>query len=146
MRHEEMSEKLYEKASNEMESYRNWMLQQTPAEILEHTFEYSSKLDILITLADIEAEDLTGAQLAALLESPCPLEDIYKEYCNSEINHLDQFRECAGELADRLIKSRQEQSASKGQSQHRPSVCERLAAKAVPADKSAAKPKKQVER
>lgn len=30
MRHEEMSEKLYEKASNEMESYRNWMLQQTP--------------------------------------------------------------------------------------------------------------------
>lgn len=113
MDYEQLNDKLCEKVTVEMESYRNWMLQQSREEILEHTFEYSTKMDICISLMETDQEDLSEIQLATLLASPCPLADIYKEYCNSERNHLDPFRECAGELADRLIQNQREQAIKK---------------------------------
>ena len=38
---------LYEKMNNEQNSYRKWLLSQPHAEILNHTYEYTTREDIL---------------------------------------------------------------------------------------------------
>lgn len=48
MDYEELSEKLYQRAADELEAYHNHLLQQSPEEILEHTYEYTAKSNILI--------------------------------------------------------------------------------------------------
>lgn len=124
MDYEKLSETLYQRAAGELEAYHSHLLRQTPEEILEHTLEYTTKADILMSLIDIEEEDLNAGQLKALLESSSPLEDIYRAFRDVNIGLMDAIRECAGELADSRIAGQQQG--------HRRSVREQLAAKSVP--------------
>jgi len=143
MDHEQLSDKLYEKAADELEAYRSWLLRQSPEEILEHTFEYTAKTDIVLSLLDIDEDDLTAAQLTALLGSPHPLADIYKEFRDMDTGLMDTLLECAGDMADRLIETRQEREA---QDQRKPSIRDRLSAKPVPGSRPSAKPRGREER
>ena len=43
---------LYEKMNNEQNSYRKWLLSQQPAEILNHTYEYTTREDILMCMEE----------------------------------------------------------------------------------------------
>ena len=52
MTNEELNTALYEKMFAEQESYRAWLLSQTPEEILNHTYEYTVREDIWQTVAD----------------------------------------------------------------------------------------------
>ena len=123
MDYEELSEKLYQKAADELEAYHNHLLQQSPEETLEHTYEYTAKSNILICLMTIEPDELSAGQLTALLASPSPLEDIYREFRDMDTGLMNAIQECAGELADRRIADQQQA--------HKRSVRERLAAKPV---------------
>ena len=79
---------LYEKMSVEQDYYRQWLLSQPPEEILNHAYEYAMREDILMAMENLE---LTDAQAQALLGSPTPLSDVYREFDmtdNCEINHL----------------------------------------------------------
>ena len=67
MTNEELNTALYEKMFAEQESYRAWLLSQTPEEILNHTYEYTVREDILMSL---EYHDLPDGQARALLKSP----------------------------------------------------------------------------
>ena len=76
MNNEQLNTALYEKMFEEQEKYRGWLLSQPPEEILNHTYEYTVREDILMSL---ENNDLSDEQAAALLKSPSPLgEDVYK--------------------------------------------------------------------
>ena len=40
MNHDEATKALFEKMKSEQDAYRNWLLQQPPEEILNHTLTY----------------------------------------------------------------------------------------------------------
>ena len=59
MTNEKLNTALYKKMFAEQEKYRNWILSQPPDEILKHTYEYTMRQDILISL---EYHDLSDRQ------------------------------------------------------------------------------------
>lgn len=85
MTNEELNTKLYKKMFAEQEKYREWLLLQPPEEILNHTFEYTMREDILLS---VEYNDLSDKQCKALLKSPCPLADIFKDWEKRETDHM----------------------------------------------------------
>ena len=76
MNNEERNTALYEKMFAEQKTYRAWLLSQTPEEILNHTYEYTVREDILMSL---EYHDLPDGQVRALLKSPSPLADVFAD-------------------------------------------------------------------
>ena len=90
---------LYEKMAGEQAAFRDWLLEQTPEEILNHTYEYTVREDILMMAEDIELPD---AQVSALLASPSPLADVYKAFGKIETGYMDILRECMEERAETL--------------------------------------------
>ena len=69
-------EQLEAKMTEEFNAYRSWLLQQPPEEILNHAYEYTTKQDIMLNVADA---GLSPAQIETMLRSPCPLEDVFKD-------------------------------------------------------------------
>lgn len=51
---------LYEKMNNEQNSYRKWLLSQQPAEILNHTYEYTTREDILMCMEELSLQPEAG--------------------------------------------------------------------------------------
>ena len=93
--------RLYEKMKAEQDKYRDWLLAQEPAEILNHTYEYTMREDIVMAMAELE---LTPKQAKALLKSPCPLDDVYKEFKDREVEHMDTIRDSIETEADNSIR------------------------------------------
>ena len=85
MTNEQWNTTLYKQMFTEQEQFRDWLLAQPPEEILNHAYEYVMREDILLSL---EHNDLTDAQAAALLASPAPLADVYKELDYVESSHM----------------------------------------------------------
>lgn len=100
MTHEELNMALYDKADGEMKQFTNWLLNQPPEEILKHAYVYSVKQDILLGL---DSADLTEAQARALLQSPTPLEDLYKALDKWDVNMMADIQECIERRAEDVI-------------------------------------------
>ena len=98
---EELNTKLYEKMFDEQEQFRAWLLTQTPAEILNHSYEYVLRDDIVLSL---EYHDLSENQCKALLKSPHPLADIFKEFEKRETNHMENIRDTIESHANAIIR------------------------------------------
>ena len=81
MNNEQLNTALYEKMFEEQETYRGWLLSQPPEEILNHTYEFTVREDILMAL---ENNDISDEQATALLKSPSPLADVFKDFENRE--------------------------------------------------------------
>ena len=79
--------RLYEKMKAEQDKYRDWLLHQEPSEILNHTYEYTMREDIVMCMEELELEP---EKARALLRSPCPLSDVYKEFRDRETEHMDK--------------------------------------------------------
>lgn len=94
-------EQLEAKMTEELNTYRAWLLTQPPEEILNHAYEYSTKQDIMLNVADA---GLSPAQLETMLRSPCPLEDVFKEASYSDMSDYNSFLSfCLAERADAEI-------------------------------------------
>lgn len=78
--------RLYEKMKAEQDKYRDWLLHQEPSEILNHTYEYTMREDIVMCMEELELEP---EKARALLRSPCPLSDVYKEFRDRETEHIN---------------------------------------------------------
>ena len=46
----------YEKMKAEQDNYRDWLLHQEPSEILNHTYEYTMREDIVMCMEELELE------------------------------------------------------------------------------------------
>ena len=101
MSERDYSAELYEKMRAEQEQYRNYLLDQRPEEILNHTWEYTMREDMVMA---IETLDLTPAQAKALLKSPHPLNDILEDFRKREIDHMDTIRDYIASRAKELLK------------------------------------------
>ncbi len=85
---ERLNTALYKKMFAEQEKYREWLLGQPAAEVLNHTYEYTIREDILIAL---ESSDLNPAQARALLALPDPLNVIFREYEKMEPSYMEDI-------------------------------------------------------
>ena len=100
MNTETANTKLYEKMFEEQEKFRGWLLSQPPEEILNHTYEYTCREDILMAL---EYNDLHPNQAQALLSSPTPLADVFKEFENRETDYMDVVRDSMESRAKAIL-------------------------------------------
>ena len=105
MESKKMKDALFEKMSAEQDKYRAWLVAQPPEEILNHTSEYTTREDILMAM---EFAELTEAQVNALLESPTPLADVYKNWSNMEFNLMDNIVSAIEDRADTVIRQEEE--------------------------------------
>mgnify|MGYP000618535518 CR=1 FL=1 len=48
--------RLYEKMKAEQDKYRDWLLHQEPSEILNYTYEYTMREDIVMCMEELELE------------------------------------------------------------------------------------------
>lgn len=88
MTNEQLNTALYEKMFAEQEAYREWLMTQPPEEILNHTYEYTVREDILMSL---EYHDLPDAQAKAMLKSHSPLADVFKDWENKETGYMEDI-------------------------------------------------------
>lgn len=101
MNEKDYNARLYEKMKAEQDKYRDWLLHQEPSEILNHTYEYTMREDIVMCMEELELEP---EKARALLRSPCPLSDVYKEFRDRETEHkLSAYTcICCGKPATRI--------------------------------------------
>ena len=96
MTNEELNTALYEKMFAEQEAYRSWLLSQSPEEILNHTYEYTVREDILLSM---EFNDLPSGQARAMLKSPSPLADVFKDWEHQETGYMSDIWQTVEERA-----------------------------------------------
>lgn len=105
MEGKDLTTMVYEKMQAEQEQFKSWLVKQSPEEILNNAYQYAVKEDILFSFDVLELED---GQAAALLSSPSPLEDVYKEFTKRETGYMDILRDCVEDRAKQLIQAREE--------------------------------------
>ena len=96
---------LYEKMAAEQDKFRDWLKSQPPEEILKHTYEYTVREDILMAMEEL---DLPQSRAAALLASPSPLADVYKEFSDREISYMDVVRDSIEQRAEAALDAQRE--------------------------------------
>jgi hypothetical protein len=101
MTNKELNITLYNRLLDEQMEWKKWLLSQNPEEVLNHAYEYTSREDIILAL---EYTDLSDEQCLALLKSPCPLADIFKEFERMESDHMDEIRQSIESRADHAIR------------------------------------------
>ena len=100
MNNTDYNARLYEKMKAEQDRYRDWLLHQEPAEILNHTYEYTMREDIVMCMEELELEP---EKAKALLRSPCPLRDVFDEFKDREVEHMDTIRDSIETEADKSL-------------------------------------------
>ena len=88
MTNEELNARLYEKMCAEQEKFKEELLGLPAEEILERSYAYNIREDILLIM---EETDLTEKQCLALLGSEHPLEDIFERRENNESRYMDEL-------------------------------------------------------
>ncbi len=104
MSDEKLQNKLYEKMATEQARYRNWLISQSSEEILNHAAEYTIREDIMMEVSVLE---LSEVHTKALLKSRTPLEDIYREWQNTETRHMEDIRDMIEARANAMIRTKQ---------------------------------------
>ena len=102
MTSEELNTALYKKVFAEQEKYREWLLSQPPNEILNHCYEYTVRENIVLAL---EEYDLSDKQCKALLKSPSPLADVFRDFEKRETDHMDNIRDTIECRANTVVRS-----------------------------------------
>lgn len=105
MTNAELNTALYEKLFAEQEAYKEWLLTQPPEEILNHSYEFTVREDILLSL---EYHDLTDAQASALLNCDSPLGDIFKDFESRETGYMDTVFKSMENRADAVLEQEAE--------------------------------------
>lgn len=95
---------LYEKMAAEQDTFRDWLKGQPPEEILNHAYEYTVREDIVMEMEEL---DLTDAQAQALLDSPSPLADVFRQFEKMETGHMENVRDCIEQRAEDVMRDRE---------------------------------------
>ncbi len=104
MTNEKLLGALHEKMSAEQDKFREWLLAQFPEEILNLTFEYSTREDIVLLMDQVS---ITNEQLRTLLASPTPLGDVYKAFSNMDTSMVETIQACMEESANAIQRAEQ---------------------------------------
>ena len=102
---EELNTALYEKMAAEQNTFRDWLKSQSPEVVLDHAYQYSVREDIVMAMEELE---LPAEKAKALLRSSTPLADVYKEWQDTETNHMDDIRDVIENRAGYVLKAEKE--------------------------------------
>ena len=111
MTNEERNTALYQKMFAEQEKFRDWLKGQPPEEVLNHAYEYTIREDILLSL---EYHDLSDAQADALMKSPNPLADVFRDFEKRETYHMETIWDCLESRADTILEEQRHALRSMG--------------------------------
>lgn len=93
---EALQQSLYDKLSREQDNYRDWLKGQPPEEILHHSYEYTVREDILMSMEELT---LSEAETRALLLSPSPMAILYDKFSDLETGYMDTIRDSIEDTA-----------------------------------------------
>lgn len=93
---EELKNTLMGKLSREQDKYRDWLKGQPPEEILHHSYEYTVREDILMSMEELT---LSEAETRALLLSPSPMAILYDKFSDLETGYMDTIRDSIEDTA-----------------------------------------------
>ena len=93
---EALQQSLYDKLSREQDKYRDWLKGQPPEEILHHSYEYTVREDILMSMEELT---LSEAEARALLLSPSPMAILYDKFSDLETGYMDTIRDSIEDTA-----------------------------------------------
>ena len=93
---EALQQSLYDKLSREQNKYRDWLKGQPPEEILHHSYEYTVREDILMSMEELT---LSEAETRALLLSPSPMAILYDKFSDLETGYMDTIRDSIEDTA-----------------------------------------------
>lgn len=93
---EALQQSLYDKLSREQDKYRDWLKDQPPEEILHHSYEYTVREDILMSMEELT---LNEAETRALLLSPSPMAILYDKFSDLETGYMDTIRDSIEDTA-----------------------------------------------
>lgn len=93
---EELKNTLMDKLSREQDKYRDWLKGQSPEEILHHSYEYTVREDILMSMEELT---LSEAEARALLLSPSPMAILYDKFSDLETGYMDTIRDSIEDTA-----------------------------------------------
>ena len=91
-----LQQSLYDKLSREQDKYRDWLKGQPPEEILHHSYEYTVREDILMSMEELT---LSEAETRALLLSPSPMAILYDKFSDLETGYMDTIRDSIEDTA-----------------------------------------------
>ena len=123
----QLRDALFDKMAEEQENYQSWLTTLPPDKILDHAAEFTVREDILV---EMEVLELPAEQAAALLASPTPLADVYREWGKVETHHMEDIRDVIENFTEELVKAAD-----------RPSVLDGLKRPAQPGPDKGAPPK-----
>ena len=72
---EELCTKLYQRMTAEQEQYRNWLLGQPPADILNHAAEYTVREDIVMEMSALELPEAPATMNIMFINDRKPVAD-----------------------------------------------------------------------
>ena len=111
MSNEKVMNALYQKMYGEQNKFRDWLLEQPQEEVLNHACEYAMREDILMEVGEAE---LSPDRAKALLKSPCPLADVYKDWKKRDsTGHMEDILDTIEARADSVIQAQERKSAGK---------------------------------
>ena len=93
---EALQQSLYDKLSREQDKYRDWLKGKPPEEILHHSYEYTVREDILMSMEELT---LSEAETRALLLSPSPMAILYDKFSDLETGYMDTIRDSIEDTA-----------------------------------------------
>lgn len=103
MTNEDLNLRLYEKMCAEQETFEDWLLGQSPRDILNHAYEYTIREDILLWE---ECNDLEDEECEVLLKLDNTLDAIYQCYDRCENDHVDYIYNCISAVATRNMREK----------------------------------------
>ena len=91
MNNEQLREKLYSRMNSELAEFERELLQKSPQQILDRSYEYISKRNIV---TEIEYDrNLSNEQLKAMLKLKAPLETLYDEWLSTDCSDSQMIRD-----------------------------------------------------
>ena len=103
MTNDELNIALYEKLYDEQERFRAWLLDQPPETIIQHSFEYAIREDIV---SSMEEGFLPDAEAQALLNSASPLKDVFETFRDTAPSYMDEIRDSLSSTAYGVIRAK----------------------------------------
>lgn len=104
MEKEDLNIKLYEKLYDEQQVFRGWLLSQPPEVIIQHSFEYAMREDIV---ACMEEGYLPDGEAQALLDSPSPLKEVFTTFKDNAPSYMDEIRDSLSSTAMSIIREQE---------------------------------------
>ena len=94
---ETLRDRLVVMAQAELEAYRESVLKLPPAGVMDHSYEIITKEDLLIALEEFDFND---DELAILLETGQPLDELYQHWLQQDTGYMDMLR---GSIGDYIL-------------------------------------------